>query len=84
MMIRRRSPGQRLALTAGALACSVLLAACGSTADMVRIPKSTLPAMRSATAGALPRYGTCVIVVPVIEVSSSTARCVDEPTPAEP
>ncbi len=37
-MIRRRRPRQRLALTAGALACSLVLAACGSTADTASEP----------------------------------------------
>lgn len=34
-------------------------------------------------AGALPRYGTCWILVPAMALNSSPARCVPPPVPDE-
>src|SRR5262249_50028938 len=42
------------------------------------------PPMRSATLGGPARYGTCVLLVPVIILTSSPATCEVEPVPNEP
>ena len=41
----------------------------------------TCPAITSVIAGGTPRYGTCVIFVPAIELNSAPDRCVDVPLP---
>ena len=35
----------------------------------------TLPAIKSCPAGPLPRYGTCVMSTPVMNLNNSPARC---------
>ncbi len=57
---------------------------CGSAENIRSMTSWALPAITSAMAGALPLYGMWVIFTPAIELSSSVARCVDEPLPAEP
>src|SRR5215471_20111958 len=43
----------------------------------------TWPAIRSVSAGAVPRYGTWTRLMPVIILSNSPDRCGDVPTPPE-
>ena len=45
--------------------------------------KLTRPAITSVRAGALPRNGTCVILVPESASTSAPARCAEPPLPAE-
>ena len=42
------------------------------------------PPMMSLSAGAMPRYGTWVILVPADTLSCSAAICIVVPAPAEP
>jgi hypothetical protein len=44
----------------------------------------TWPATRSASAGAVPLYGTCCMSMPATCMNWMAARCCDEPTPPEP
>src|SRR6476661_10403724 len=45
--------------------------------------RSTLPPTRSASAGELPRYGTCTISMPAMRLKSSPERWIVVPTPAD-
>src|SRR5262249_12899995 len=47
------------------------------------ICRSTRPAIVSVSAGASPRYGTCVISMPAICLNNSPARCGTVPTPGD-
>src|SRR3954451_1537036 len=42
------------------------------------------PPTRSVTAGTLPLYGTCSILIPVADLNISPARCSELPLPIEP
>ena len=44
----------------------------------------TCPLVRSCNAGAVPLYGTCTILMPVLRLNISPAMCSNEPGPVEP
>jgi hypothetical protein len=44
----------------------------------------TCPPMRSVIAGAPPRYGTWIMLIPVIILNSSLATWIEVPWPPEP
>jgi hypothetical protein len=44
---------------------------------------STVPAIRSVSAGVDPQYGTCAILMPVIDMNSSPDMCTEVPVPNE-
>ena len=54
---------------------------CGQTTGMLSKIRSTLPAKRSVSAGALPRYETWVISVRVISLNNSPAKWMELPGP---
>ena len=64
-----------------AIARSRPLLACGSTVGEVPKVSCVSPAITDWIAGAPPRYGTCVICVPVSWVKSAAPRCGAEPLP---
>ena len=43
----------------------------------------TCPPIRSGKTGPAPLYGTCVILMPVINMNNSPDRCTDVPLPEE-
>ena len=56
---------------------------CGAAVRTRSNISETCPEMRSFSAGALPLYGTCTMSIPVIDLSSSPARWLEVPLPAE-
>src|ERR1043166_5327208 len=57
---------------------------CGSAGVTLSKIRSRRPAITSCSAGADPRYGTCVISIPVMRLNNSPDRCTDVPMPPEP
>src|SRR4029453_15257097 len=74
------SAGARvLEVTASARSLPALI--CGSDGGRLSNISCTWPLRRSAKAGALPLYGTCVICTPAITLKSSPDRWIDVPLP---
>src|SRR3954468_13038148 len=55
----------------------------GTTDNAVLNATARRPALKSASPGPLPLYGTCVSVTPAIDANNSPPRCVGLPVPAE-
>ena len=56
---------------------------CGSMEEGVSIMKLIWPPIKSCSAGAVPLYGTCSILMPVVDMRSSVVRCAAAPMPLE-
>ena len=54
---------------------------CGSDATTVSMPTGTCPAITDVKLCELPLKGTWVILVPIVDCSSSAPKCADEPLP---
>ena len=72
----------RLALVT-AIARSLPARMCSIDDESVSNSTVTCPDSMSISAGPEPRYGMCCMVVPVIALNNSVARCADVPLPAE-
>ena len=57
---------------------------CAITLGKVELARSIWPPMRSCTKGGAPRYGTCVILMPVRAINNSMDKCDPDPMPVEP
>src|SRR5215831_6250848 len=67
-------------VTASPRTCPLLIC---SIIALPPIWRSIRPAIVSVSAGASPRYGTCVISMPAICLNNSPARCGTVPTPGD-
>jgi len=56
---------------------------CWITDGMLSKITCTWPPIRSVSASAAPRYGTCCILAPVIDMNISPERCTEVPLPDE-
>ena len=56
---------------------------CGSIEAGVSIIMLIWPPIRSCSAGAVPLYGTCTILIPVVDISNSVVRCAAAPMPLD-
>ena len=56
----------------------------GSSTGVSAMMRSRCPPRRSLRAGPAPRYGTCVVLIPVTALNSSAAMFMVVPGPADP
>jgi len=64
-----------------ASALSLPALTCAAEEATLSTRTGTWPAMTSATAGALPLYGTCTMSIPAVALNISAARWVEVPLP---